>query len=92
MLERRFEDFSGRDQLGYLLLGLLSIGDRVTALSALPRADGGRAEPGKLADFLLGVIATQRHLQRTLSTHLPVAKAGDPAPVVTLPSDPALLR
>ena len=68
MLDRQLTEFSGRDRLGFMLLGLISVGDRVTRLSAVPRSDGKTALPCALSDFLLGVIAANRSLRAALSS------------------------
>lgn len=91
MLDWQSESFSGRERLGYMLLGLLAFGDRVTVLSGLPRADGKAAAPSDVSDFLLGVISAHRTLRAALASEPPVRVAA----AVTEPkgpSDPALLR
>lgn len=91
MLDFQAESFSGRERLGAMLLGLLSFGERVTALASLPRADGKAAVPSDMSDFFLGVIAAHRTLRATLASERPVQvarAASEPQP----PSDPALLR
>jgi hypothetical protein len=92
MLDLQREDFTGRERFGHLLLGLLSLGERVTALSAQPNGHGTAAAPSKLADFLLGVIATHRSLHAVLAMEQPKAQ-GEPATAARRsPQDPTLLR
>jgi hypothetical protein len=90
MLDRQLTQFSGRDRLGSILLGLISVGDRVTNLAAIPRSDGKTAMPCALSYFLLGAIAANRSLRAALSTAetTPTSPAGEASTF----SDPALLR
>jgi hypothetical protein len=66
MLEHRLEDFGDQERLAALVLGLLSVTDRLEMLSRVARSDGRESPPGPLADAVLGVISLGRTLRAVL--------------------------
>lgn len=84
MLDHRLEDFTSDERFAAMVLGLLSLTDTVTTLAQHPRSDGGRAAPGPVASFLLGLVAVGQRLRTTLA----LAELGAPA-AVAAPTPPA---
>ena len=81
MLDHRIEDFTSDDRFAALVLGLLSLTGTATTLAQHPRADGGRAAPGPMTSFLLGLVAVGQRLRTTLA----LAEQGAPAAVTPPP-------
>jgi hypothetical protein len=67
VLDSRLQDFSTEERLLDAVLGLLRMGGRIEALSAVARNDGKVGPDGDLADFLLGVVSATRTLRATLA-------------------------
>lgn len=84
MLDHRLEDFTSDERFASLVLGLLSLTATAMTLAHHPRSDGGRAAPGPVASFLLGLVAVGQRLRTTLA----LAERGALA-AVTAPRPPA---
>jgi hypothetical protein len=82
VLDHRIEDFTSDDRFAAMVLGLLSLTGTATTLAQHPRSDGGRAEPGPVTSFLLGLVAVGQRLRTTLA----LAEQGAPAAVTAPPA------
>jgi hypothetical protein len=66
MLGDQLEEFSGRDGFAHMLVGIVGLTERVAAVAAIPRSDGGVCADGPLAYLLLGVISAGLTLRAAL--------------------------
>ncbi len=66
MLEEQLEQFSGRDGFAHMLLGIVGFTERLAAVTAIPRPDGGVCADGPLAHLLMGVISAGLTLRAAL--------------------------
>jgi hypothetical protein len=66
VLGAQLEGYAGRERLAEMVLGLISLGDRLAALARVPRVDGGSAGGGPLIEVLLGLLSVRRTLRQAL--------------------------
>jgi hypothetical protein len=92
----QIEDFSSTERFADMVLGLLSVGQRVAAVAALPRSDGAAGTDGPLADFFLGLISASRtlasHVSCDAAAPTPMGFGGEPAAQDVTSDHPGLLR
>jgi len=95
VLDHRIEDFTSDERFAAMVLGLLSLTGTATTLAQHPRADGGRAAPGAVASFLLGLVAVGQRLRTTLALaeqRAPAAATAPPGAPAASPPGSGLLR
>ena len=85
MITGQLEDFASSERFTDMVLGLLSVGQRVAAVAAIPRSEGAVEADGRLTEFFLGLISASRtlaaHVSCDAAAPTPLGFGAEPAAV-----------
>jgi hypothetical protein len=87
VLDAQTQDFASRARFVHAVLGLLSLTERVQALTAAPSSVQARpgSQTGGVADLLLGLVSIGHTLRATLELDLAATKPAPPRPAAPEP-------